>query len=514
MAVARRTGAALRRRGIGALLGGDRALLRAAFEAAEGALWLVGPDGALAGEAGEAGPAPVASLASLPEPARRILMAGLRDALPARAEAALGAGEACTHWRFHFAPVALGAVAGVLHAADLSALRAAEAQLRQAQRLSSVGELAAGIAHDFNNLLTAIVGSVETLIAEPELGGRGELAQIRESAGRGAALVRQLLAFSRQQTLQPVRLGVDEAVGRAADLLRRLIGGGVELRLELAAPGRRVLFDPTQFDQVLVNLAMNAAQAMRGQGAITISTGRRNVLRTMALGSETVPPGRYVTVEVRDTGPGIAAEILPRIFEPFFTTRRGSGGTGLGLSTVHGIVRQSGGFLAVESVVGEGTCFQILLPRPETEATEAAPARDPHPREEPAPAPRMRSGRVLLVEDEAPVRKLAERALGRAGFTVTACDTARAALDIASGSEAELTAVVSDVVLPGMDGPALVRALRVSVPHLPAVLVSGYADGRQREALAADDIVFLPKPFAMRELVAALERACCGEAAA
>lgn len=486
----------------------DAARLAAAFEAAEGALWLVDKHGRITDPDGRRFVVP--TLAALPEPAARIFTTALQNRAPARAEVALGPEDAPRHLQLRFAPATAGAAAGILHAADLSRERTLEAQLGQAQRLQAVGELASGIAHDFNNLLTAIIGAADDLAARSTVAAdRADLEQIHAGAERGAALVRQLLAFGRQQTLQPRTIGLNDAVGAAAALIGRLIGAHIDLKLELEHPGRAVRVDPMQLDQILVNLAVNAAHAMKQGGALTIATGHRTVLRPQPLGAETLPPGRYATLAVRDTGAGIPRHVLPRIFEPFFTTRRAHGGAGLGLSTVHGIVRQSDGYIEVESEVGQGTCFTILLPRHEPE-TAALPAPPPAVPPAPAPPPRPDAAprRLLLVEDETPIRGLAERALARAGFEVMARDCAQAALEAVAGTEERLDGVVSDVVMPGMDGPALIAALRRRRPALPAVLMSGYVEASARPSVAQPDVVFIAKPFSMRELVAIVEQAC------
>ena len=253
----------------------------------------------------------------------------------------------------------------ILQLTDISAQKRLEAQLAQSQKLQAVGQLAGGIAHDFNNLLQAIIGAADEALARglPEAETIEDLEQIRTSAGRGAALVRQLLAFGRQQTLQPRAVSINEAVENLTGLLRRLLGSTIRLELELEHPGRTVRVDPTQLDQVLVNLAVNARDAMGDGGQLTLRTGHITLYRALIRGEETIPPGRYVMVEVQDTGTGIPPEVLPRIFDPFFTTRRERGGSGLGLSTVHGIIRQSDGFLAVDSLLGKGTRIRIYLPR-------------------------------------------------------------------------------------------------------------------------------------------------------
>jgi len=426
------------------------------------------------------------------------LRAPLRSAQPAQMVLILPAGRTRRVLRLSLLPLTEGVA--LLRAADCTHEHELEEKLGQAHRLQAVGELAGGIAHDFNNLLTAIIGAADDLHAHAVAVGEdcGDIDLIRHSAERGAGLVRQLLAFSRQQMLQPRVIELNERVRAAASLLRRLLATSVTLDLVLEEPGRQVCIDPTQLDQVLINLAVNASHAMPGGGRLTIATGHALRLRTEAFGGEAIPPGRYATLSVTDTGQGIPADILPRIFEPFFTTKSRTGGTGLGLSTVHGIVRQSGGYMAVQTAPGEGTRFDILLPRHEANAAESAPQ-----------APMLRktiSRTVLLVDDEAPVRALAERVLTRAGWQVVTAIGGEDALEMVATGDLgpALACVISDVVMPGMDGPALVRALRLAQPGLPAILMSGYADAGLRQALQADDIRFLGKPFAMPELLEAL----------
>jgi two-component system cell cycle sensor histidine kinase/response regulator CckA len=380
-------------------------------------------------------------------------------------------------------------------------------QSAAAARLQSVGALAGGIAHDFNNLLTAISGSAEAaLMREPAGDAAPELRQIMESAARGAGLVRQLLAFARQQALQPRVVALNEAVAAMSGLLERLLGRAVRLSVELEQPGRRVRIDPGQLDQVIMNLALNARDAMAGGGALRIATGHAVVLAPEPLGQEELPPGRYALLEVSDTGPGIPPELLGRIFEPFFTTRREQGGNGLGLSTVHGIVRQSGGFIACDSRPGQGTTFRIWLPRHDGPADAPAlpapglPAAPPMP-----PAPTEAEGPdILLVEDEAPLLRLAERAFRRAGFRVRGAASAEEALEALEQGAPWPAALVSDVVMPGMDGIALAARLRQRDPGLPVLLVSGYAEVALGRDLAAERLRLLPKPYGLADLVAEL----------
>jgi two-component system cell cycle sensor histidine kinase/response regulator CckA len=410
----------------------------------------------------------------------------------------------------------------ILQLTDISAQKRLEAQLAQSQKLQAVGQLAGGIAHDFNNLLQAIMGAADEALARGVIEAETveDLEQIRTSAGRGAALVRQLLAFGRQQTLQPRAVSINEAVENLTGLLRRLLGSTIRLELELEHPGRTVRVDPTQLDQVLVNLAVNARDAMGDGGQLTLRTGHITLYRALIRGEETIPPGRYVMVEVQDTGTGIPPEVLPRIFDQYLTTRRERGGSGLGLSTVHGIIRQSDGFLAVDSLLGKGTRIRIYLPRHDGDAMAIPrlPAGDVAA--EAAEAPRIAEpvavaaspvGRtVLLVDDEDGVRRLAARALTKDGWTVLSAESGEAALALLAeqGEGLKLSAVLSDVVMPGMDGPTLVRTIRQTHPGLPAILASGYAEEAVRGDLAAEDISFLPKPYTLKSMLAVvLEKA-------
>ncbi|MCX7685962.1 MAG: ATP-binding protein [Acetobacteraceae bacterium] len=379
------------------------------------------------------------------------------------------------------------------------AAEAEQAAARESERLASLGRLAGGIAHDVNNLLTAVMGGAEAVLARgvgPEQAE--DLRTVLAAAQRGADLVRRLLAFARRQQLAPRVVALNDAVAALAPLLRRTLGRSISLRLDLEEPGRCVRVDPSQLDQVVVNLAVNAAQAMPGGGRITISTGHRTVLAPEPAGRTTIPPGRWVTLDVADTGPGIPPEVLPRLFEPFFTTRREQGGTGLGLATVLGILRQSGGEITVESAPGEGARFRVWLPRhpgpPDPVETPPESAAKPHP-----------GARILLVEDEAPLRRLAERALLRAGYVVDSAADAEEASDRLDGPPPGL--LVSDVSLPGRDGLALARAARAAWPDLPVLLMSGYAEAALGTDLAAEGIAFLGKPFTPAELLAAVGRA-------
>lgn len=399
-------------------------------------------------------------------------------------------------------PLGPSGPAALLRVAPLGAAEQ-HAQNDAAARLQAIGALAGGIAHDFNNLLSAIAGSAEAALAREEAAGAApELRQVLESAQRGAALVKQLLAFARQQALHPRVVELNDAVGAMAGLLRRLLGSRVRLTVGLDEPGRRVRIDPTQLDQVIMNLALNARDAMPDGGALHIATGHAVVLQPEPLGQEELPPGRYAILAVADTGRGIPPEILPRIFDPFFTTKREQGGSGLGLSTVHGIVRQSGGFIAADSRPGQGTTFRIWLPRHEG-PVEAAPVRD-RPRPALHPVQASASGAVLLVEDEPPLLRLATRALRGAGFEVLTAGCAAEALELLDTSGAVPAALISDVVMPGIDGFALAERVRARWPGLPVLLVSGYAETALGRDLAAEGLRLLAKPYGLSELVAEL----------
>jgi two-component system cell cycle sensor histidine kinase/response regulator CckA len=416
--------------------------------------------------------------------------------------------DACWELSVEALPAGAGAPL-LLRVVDRTAARRAEARLASAGRLETIGRLAGGIAHDFNNLLAVILGGAGAIRAgDLSPAQAADMATVEDAARRGAALVAQLLAFARQQRLQPCILELNAAVAGIAPLLRRLLGEGIALELRLEEPGRRVRVDPGQLDQVILNLAANAREAMPDGGRLRIATGHAVVLRPEGEGPGALPPGRYAVLEVADTGSGIPPEVLPRLFEPFFTTRPEKGGTGLGLATVHGIIAQSGGHIGVTSQAGEGTCFRIHLPR--QDAPAALPAA-PAPL---APAPVALGDRpVLLVEDEASLARLAERLLQRAGHAVAVADCAESALERIEAGMVP-AALVSDVAMPGMDGLALARALRQRWPGLPVVLLSGYAESALGQDFVEEGFRFLAKPYAAQELLHMLEGAMLAEVVA
>jgi two-component system cell cycle sensor histidine kinase/response regulator CckA len=389
---------------------------------------------------------------------------------------------------------------------DATAMKKLEAQFTQSQKMQAIGQLAGGIAHDFNNLLTAISGHCDLLLLhhDREDGDYADLEQIRQNANRAAGLVNQLLAFSRKQTLKPEKLDLQDVLSDLTHLLNRLVGERVTLRLAhdpLLGPVRA---DKRQLEQVLMNLVVNARDAMPDGGAIRIETEALTLAEPLARDKATVPAGEYSLIRVIDTGTGIAPDKLSKIFEPFFTTKKVGEGTGLGLSTVYGIVKQSGGYIFVDSEPGRGSIFEIFFPVHELVETEIKPS----PVEEMAKKVVIRKGEgvVLLVEDEAPVRAFASRALRMRGYTVLEAENAEEALKTLEDPKLEVDIFVTDVVMPGMDGPSWVKLALEERPNVRVVFVSGYAE----DVLSADQAripnsVFLPKPFTLNDLTTTVQ---------
>ncbi|TDK51196.1 ATP-binding protein [Antarcticimicrobium luteum] len=381
---------------------------------------------------------------------------------------------------------------------DATELKTLEAQFVQSQKMQAIGQLAGGIAHDFNNLLTAISGHCDLLLLRHDRGDQdfADLEQIRQNANRAASLVGQLLAFSRKQTLRPEVLDLRDTLSDLTHLLNRLVGEKVTLTLSHDPVLRPIRADKRQLEQVLMNLVVNARDAMPQGGGIRIETEVVTLDAALQRDRATVPPGEYVTVKVRDEGTGIPQDDLPKVFEPFFTTKRTGEGTGLGLSTAYGIVKQTGGFIFVDSVEGSGTEFTLYFPAYQPTRSEAPAAAAPV-RE----APHQGEGVVLLVEDEAPVRAFAARALRLRGYTVLEAESAEDALKMLEDPDLRVDVFVTDVVMPGMDGPSWVRQARQNRPEVCVVFVSGYAEGAFDEAQPdIPNSVFLPKPFSLTQL--------------
>ena len=404
----------------------------------------------------------------------------------------------------------LGEAAVLLGLTDSTEEARLKRQIAQATKMQAVGQLAGGVAHDFNNVLTAIIGTCDLMLLRHTPGDSDydDIQQIRASSNRAASLTRQLLAFSRQQTLRPQVLQLPDIVTEITQMLRRLIGEKIQLVVTHDRDLGPVRADPTQLEQVIVNLIVNARDAMLehnlragrdGSGRLSLATKRVSAADVRAMRSEIIPIADYTALIVEDTGAGIPPEYLGKIWEPFFTTKEHGKGTGLGLSTVYGIVKQSGGFIFADSELGKGTRFTIYLPVHHGAPGEGAALAKP--REEAASW--AGGGDILLVEDEDSVRLVAERALTRAGYSVTTASDGddgltkvRARLD--SGHKFDL--VVSDVVMPVMDGPAMARALRRIAPGLPVLFMSGYAEEQLRREIDIENMYFIPKPFSVQQI--------------
>lgn len=430
----------------------------------------------------------------------------------------------------------MGAGAGVdglvAHFIDTTAQRSLEEQFAQAQKMQAMGQLAGGVAHDFNNLLTAMIGFCDLLLQRHGPGDPSfaDIMQIKQNSNRAANLVRQLLAFSRKQPLKPRLLDVTDALAEMSHLLRRLLGESVQLDMRHGRDVGLVRVDPGQFDQVVINLAVNARDAMPGGGRLTIRTRSETVAEAFTRGAEEIPPGEYAVITVADTGIGIPRENLGRIFEPFFSTKTGAvgAGTGLGLSTVYGIIRQTGGFIFVDSAAGKGTAFTIYLPRQDA-LSEVPPEGDRRraPRGDAPDVPRPKTsseqqvrngvpaapktppaddltggGTLLLVEDEDAVRVFAARALRNKGYTVLEARTGEGGLEVLK-SMPHIDLLITDMVMPGMDGATLARQVRSERPDLKVILISGYSEEAARGEIAESvDFHFLPKPFSLNQLAA------------
>jgi two-component system cell cycle sensor histidine kinase/response regulator CckA len=385
----------------------------------------------------------------------------------------------------------------LLYLVDVSEQKSLETKFAQSQKMQAVGQLAGGVAHDFNNLLTVIIGNSEFLLMRHQAGDPSfrEINDIHQNAIRAANLVRQLLAFSRQQTMQPRVLDLGVVIGELAEMLRRLLREGIELKLERSPDLWPVHADEAQLSNAIINLVVNARDAMPRGGTVTITTRNDTLPNADAAGAATGAAGDYVRVDVRDSGVGIPQEYLGKIFDPFFTTKAIGHGTGLGLATVYGIVKQTGGLITVDSDVGKGTRFSIYLPRHhgEVEARNEAPAiRDITGQET-----------ILLVEDEEAVRSFAARALKLRGYQVLEASGGEEALEIVKQRSGDIHLLITDVVMPNMDGPTLVRAVKRLKPDMAVIFMSGYAEEAfRRNDEKAEDLHFLPKPFGLKQLAA------------
>lgn len=383
---------------------------------------------------------------------------------------------------------------------DKTELKILEAQFVQSQKMQAVGQLAGGVAHDFNNLLTAINGHCDLLLLrhKNESEDFGDLIQIRQNANRAAALVRQLLAFSRKQTLRPKVLKLGDTLAHLTQLLNRLLGEKVNLKIDIDDKLELVRVDERQLEQVIMNLVVNARDAMLDGGEVLITAKNMRLEKPLIRDRATVPIGDYVRISVKDTGIGIEPDNLAKIFEPFFTTKRVGEGTGLGLSTVYGIIKQTGGFVFVDSILESGTDFSILLPSYSGEKAELEAETTTEVRQI---SETVKTGAILLVEDEKPVRSFAARALRMCGYEVDEAESAEMAMEIVGRTDGKYDLYISDIIMPGNDGPTWVRQALIAYPETKVIFMSGYAedvfeDGKPDIAGAG----FLQKPFSLSDL--------------
>ena len=393
-----------------------------------------------------------------------------------------------------------------IYALDTTEQRALQENFAQAQKMQAIGQLAGGIAHDFNNVLTAIIGYSDLLLANhrPTDPSFQDIMQIKQNANRAAALTRQLLAFSRRQTLRPQVLQLSDVLADLQMLLRRLVGEKIELDVKHGRDLWLVKADLNQFEQVIVNLVVNARDAMADGGKIHVRTRNVTSAECALFRQPTLTPADYVAIEVEDNGSGIPADVMDKIFEPFFTTKEVGKGTGLGLSMVYGIVKQTGGWVFCESEEGRGTIFRIFLPR------HVAQAEDAQPRESvKAPAADLTGhGTILLVEDEEAVRAFGARALVSRGYSVLEAASGLEALDVVEANAGQIDLIVSDVVMPEMDGPTMFGELRKRGVSAKIIFVSGYAeDAFAKNLPEGQEFGFLPKPFTLKQLVEAVKGA-------
>jgi two-component system cell cycle sensor histidine kinase/response regulator CckA len=389
----------------------------------------------------------------------------------------------------------LGEAAVLLGLKDNSEEITLKRQVAQQTKMESIGQLAGGVAHDFNNILTAIIGYCDLMLLRHQPGDSDydDIQQIKNNSNRAASLTRQLLAFSRQQTLRPQILQLANVVADVSSLLKRLLGETVRLEVHHGRGVGAVRADPGQLEQVIINLGVNARDAMPKGGVVHIRTAAVSQSEVAAMGIEFLPIGDYVQLSVEDSGVGIPRENLSKIFEPFFTTKEMGKGTGLGLSTVYGIVKQSGGFIFAESQLGNGTRFDIFLPLHRGEI----PAPEVTKRELYKPKDLWGSGRILIVEDEDMVRQ---------GYVVETANDGEQALELfADGKRYDL--VVSDVVMPSLDGPSMARRLRENYGDIRLLFISGYAEEQLRETISLDNVAFLAKPFSVQQIAEAVHDA-------
>jgi two-component system cell cycle sensor histidine kinase/response regulator CckA len=391
----------------------------------------------------------------------------------------------------------------MLYFIDATEQKRLEVQFAQSQKMQAIGQLAGGVAHDFNNLLTAMIGFCDLLLQRHKPGDQSfnDIMQIKQNGNRAANLVRQLLAFSRQQTLQPKVLNLVDVLSELTNLLRRLIGAQIQLDMVHGRDVGMVKVDQGQLEQVIINLVVNARDAMPKGGSIAIRTTHVTQDKHTLRGQDDMPPGEYAAIEVTDTGTGIPPEIMTRIFEPFFSTKEIGSGTGLGLSTVYGIVRQTGGFIDVRSDINKGTVFTVFLPVYVDDGTVIEVKVEVVAEDKPAPD-LTGAGTILLVEDEDAVRVFSARALRNKGYNILEARSGEEALTVLDAQKkGSIDLVITDVVMPQMDGPTMYKHLRERGHTMKVIFVSGYTEDRLREQFTSGEVIyFLPKPFTLKQL--------------
>lgn len=409
---------------------------------------------------------------------------------------------------------AYGQLQGIIaHMIDTTELKNLEMRFVHSQKMQAVGQLAGGIAHDFNNLLTAMMGFCDLLLMRHPAGDASfsDIMQVKQNANRAANLVKQLLAFSRKQTLQPEIINITDSLADLSNLIGRLIGENIELKMIHGRDLKYIKVDQVQLEQVIINLAVNARDAMPDGGVLTITTNNIVIDEDHPINKNLIPPasdeaiekGEYVLIEVSDTGHGMSREIISKIFEPFFTTKALGSGTGLGLSTVYGIVKQTGGYIYIASKLGKGTKFSIFLKaynRTEEKNKNTARLKDDVEKQDIADL--SGTGNILLVEDETAVRIFSHNALTNKGFTVLDADCAERALEIVKENGKEIDVIITDVVMPGMSGPDMIRQISSEYPGIKVIFISGYGEDAFIETYGNDRTFnFLSKPYSLKQLI-------------
>lgn len=401
----------------------------------------------------------------------------------------------------------------IAHMIDTTELKNLEMRFVHSQKMQAVGQLAGGIAHDFNNLLTAMMGFCDLLLMRHPAGDQSfaDIMQVKQNANRAANLVKQLLAFSRKQTLQPEIINITDALADLSNLIGRLIGENIELKMTHGRDLKYIKVDQVQLEQVIINLAVNARDAMPDGGVLSIATNNITVDIANPINKSLIPPtddeaienGEYVLIEVSDTGSGVSKDIIGQIFEPFFSTKPIGSGTGLGLSTVYGIVKQTGGYIYISSKIGKGTKFSIFLKSYDNDsAKEPASSKTKEELERTDTSDLTGTGNILLVEDETPVRIFSHKALTNKGYNVLDANCAEVALDIIKEKGSEIDVIITDVVMPGMSGPDMIKQVSKEYPNIKVIFISGYGEDAFIESYGTErSFNFLSKPYSLKQLV-------------